>query len=176
MERTTQESVEQSIFSEVHEKGCTLAGEAPICNDDYFQQFGYTANTPAPQRVLDGTYNCPENSDKATRELFNKIATIRKLIPKDSVSIAITLAQWKQYWKVVPKETSSLESGLHFGHYIVGNQSKLISHYHAARVTVTLAHAVQLECWSRGLLVMLEKTLGVMLVSKLRNPAHGGGL
>jgi hypothetical protein len=35
-------------------------------------------------------------------------------------------------------------------------------------VTVTLAHAIQLERWSRGLSVMLEKTLGVTLVSKLR--------
>jgi hypothetical protein len=51
---------------------------------------------------------------------------------------------------------------------ITGCKSNLISHYHAARVTVTLAHAAQLERWSRGLSVMLEKTLGVMLVHKLR--------
>jgi hypothetical protein len=44
----------------------------------------------------------------------------------------------------------------------------MISHFHAARVSVTLAHAIQLERWSRGLLVMLEKTLGVTLVNKLR--------
>ncbi len=35
-------------------------------------------------------------------------------------------------------------------------------------MTVTLTHAIQLERWSRGLSVMLEKTLGVTLVSKLR--------
>ncbi len=35
-------------------------------------------------------------------------------------------------------------------------------------MTVTLAHAIQLERWSRGISVMLEKTLGVTLVSKLR--------
>ncbi len=44
----------------------------------------------------------------------------------------------------------------------------IIAYYHAARVTVTLAHAIQLERWSRGLSVMLEKTLGVTLVMKLR--------
>ncbi len=60
------------------------------------------------------------------------------------------------------------ESGLHFGHYKVGCKSDLITHYHAARVSVTLAHAIQLERWSRGLSVMLEKTLGVTLVTKLR--------
>jgi hypothetical protein len=46
--------------------------------------------------------------------------------------------------------------------------SDIIAHYHAACVTVTLAHAIQLERWSRGLSVMLEKTLGVTLVTKLR--------
>jgi hypothetical protein len=35
-------------------------------------------------------------------------------------------------------------------------------------VTVTLAHVIQLERWLRGLSVMLEKTLGVTLVLKLR--------
>ncbi len=33
---------------------------------------------------------------------------------------------------------------------------------------VILAHAIQLERWSRGLSVMLEKTLEVTLVTKLR--------
>ncbi len=104
----------------------------------------------------------------ATAELFAEIAAIRALIPKDSVSITITPSQWKQYWKVVNEETSSSELGLHFGHYKVGGMSDIIAHYHAAQVTVTLAHAIQLERWLRGLSVMLKKTLGVTLVSKLR--------
>ena len=56
MEHTTQESVERTIFSKVHEKHYTLAGEAPICNGDLFQDFGYCANTLASRAVLDGTY------------------------------------------------------------------------------------------------------------------------
>jgi hypothetical protein len=108
------------------------------------------------------------NSDRATAKLFDEIATIRAVIPANSVDITITPRQWTQYWKVVNEETSSLESGLHFGHYKVGGKSETIAHYHAARVTVILAHAIQLERWSRGLSVMLEKTLGVTLVLKLR--------
>ncbi len=78
----------------------------------------------------------------------------------------ITPDQWKKYWKAINKETSFSESGIHFGHYIVGAKSDMVSHYHAARVSVTLA--IQLERWSWGLSVMLEKTLGVTLVTKLR--------
>ncbi len=66
------------------------------------------------------------------------------------------------------EETLSSESGIHFGHYIVGCKSDIITHYHAARVLVVLAHAIQLERWSLGLSVMLEKTLGNTLVTKLR--------
>ncbi len=167
MERNMQDTVKQSIFREVHEKQYTLAGEAPICNGALFQDFGYTASTPTSKAVLDGTYIAPTNSDSAMKELFAEIAAIRHLIPENSLSIIITPEQWSQYWKVVNKEMSLLESGLHFGHYIAGCKSNLISHYHAARVMVRLAHAVQLERWSRGLSVMFDKTLGVTLVHKL---------
>jgi hypothetical protein len=144
-----------------------MAGEAPICNGKLFSKFGYTANTGAAQAVLDGTYVVPEGSDQATLDLFAEVAEIRWQVPQDSVSICITLQQWKRYWKAVNKETSSSKSGLHFGHYIVGCTSDIITHYHAAWVSVVIAHAIQLEQWSRGLSVMLEKTLGVTLVTKL---------
>jgi hypothetical protein len=110
----------------------------------------------------------PTDSDSATKKLFTEIAAIRKLIPENFISITIMPGQWAQYWKVLNKETLSLESGLHFGHYKVGSKSDIILHYHTARVTVTLAHVIQLEWWSQGLSVMLEKTLGVTLVTKLR--------
>jgi hypothetical protein len=118
--------------------------------------------------VLDGTYLPLLDLDTATKELFNKIAAIQKIVPKDSVSFVITPAQWKWYWAIANEETSSSESGLHFGHHIVGCKSNIIAHYHAAWVTVILADAIQLKRWSRELLVMLEKMLGVTLVTKLR--------
>ena len=168
VEHTTREPVEQTIFTEIHNKRYTMAGEAPICNGDLFEEFGYTSNTTAGQAVLDGTYVAPAGTDPATVELFAEVAEIRKRIPKDSVVTCITPQQWQRYWRAVNEETSSSESGLHFGHYVVGGASDIISYYHAARVTVVIAHAIRLERWSRGLSVMLEKTLGVTLVTKLR--------
>ncbi len=168
MEWTTQDMMEQTIFSEIHNKCYTQAGEATICNGALFHDFGYLVNTPASRAVLNETYKVPADSNKATAKLFAEIAAIHAIIPKDSVSIIIMPDQWKRYWKVVNEDTSSLELGLHFGHYKVGSKSDIITHYHAAQVTVTLADTIQLERWSRGLSVMLEKTLWVTLVSKLR--------
>ncbi len=142
VEHTTREPVEQTIFSEIHNKRYTMASEAPICNGKLFEEYGYTANTPAIRAILDGTYIAPEGSDQATLDLFVEVANIRRQIPQNSISICITPQQWKRYWKAVNEETSLSESGLHFGHYILGSTSDLITHYHAARVSVVIAHAI----------------------------------
>ena len=47
VEHTTQEPVEQTIFSKIHNKRFTMAGEAPICNGKLFDEFRCTANTTA---------------------------------------------------------------------------------------------------------------------------------
>ncbi len=145
MKHNTQDTVKRTIFSEIHKKHYTLTAEAPICNREFFKDFGYTANTPASRAVSDGTYVPPPGSDSATKDLFLEIAPICCIVPVNSGSFVITPEQWKQYWQFVNKETSSLESGIHFGHYIVGCTSDIISHYHVNPVTVTLAHAIQLK-------------------------------
>ncbi len=116
--------------------------ETPICSGNLFNNFGYVANTPASRAVLDETYQPLPNSDTVTKEFFDEIAAIRRIIPKDSASTVITPEQWKKYWAIVNKETSLSESGLHFGHYIVGFKSDIVAHYHAARVLVVLAHGI----------------------------------
>jgi hypothetical protein len=97
LERNTRDSVENTIFSEVHRKLYTQAGEAPICNRALFQDFRYTASTPASKAALNGTYVAPTDSDSAMKELFAEIAAIRHLIPENSIPITITPAQWQQY-------------------------------------------------------------------------------
>jgi hypothetical protein len=89
MERTTQDTVEQTIFSEIHDKRYTQAGKAPICNGALFHDFGYLANTPASRAVLNGTYKVPADSNEATTKFFAEIAAIHAIIPKDLVSIII---------------------------------------------------------------------------------------
>jgi hypothetical protein len=52
MECTTQDTVEQSIFSKVHEKQYTLAREAPICNSTLFKTLGTLQAHLHPEQSL----------------------------------------------------------------------------------------------------------------------------
>ncbi len=96
-ESTTKDTVEVAIFREVHDKRYTMAKEAPICSGKLFDDFGYVANTPVSRAVLDGTYRALADADMATKELFDEVALIRRLILKDLAPTIITPEQWKSY-------------------------------------------------------------------------------
>jgi hypothetical protein len=110
-ESTSKDMVEAAIFREVHDKQYTLAKQVPICSGRLFGDFGYVANTPASKAVLEGTYQAPLNLDIAMRELFNKIAAIRRIIPRDLAPITITIEQWKRYWAIVMKRHCHQKQG-----------------------------------------------------------------
>jgi hypothetical protein len=106
-------------------------------------------------------YEFPPEMDAATRELFEEIAHNRGMVPLDSVNGLISRERWQQRWKKVKEDTSSSQSGLHFGHYIAGTDCDYISQFHALRVLLALKKGIALERWSKGLSVMLEKMFGV---------------
>ena len=57
---------------------------------------------------------------------------------------------------------------MHFGHYIAGAKSDMLSYRHALKVSKTLKKGVHLSRCAQGLTVMLEKVLGCTLLNKLR--------
>ena len=71
----------------------------------------------------------------------------------------MTEEYYRAHWKRAKEETSSLFSGLHFGHYIAGIELYYISHFHALNATLLLHNGLVLECWAQGLLVMLQNYL-----------------
>jgi hypothetical protein len=155
----TEEGVQEAIFSKVHRKQYNLGEEAPICKGALQGEFGYTATTPTAQSILDGTYNFPSNIDEATKEMFVEIVKIRSLVPPNTVTGTILQEHWQQRWKKVDEDTSLSQSGLHFGHYIVGADCDHISQFHALRVSLALKKGIAMKRWLNGLLVMLEKCL-----------------
>lgn len=89
-----------------------------------------------------------------------------KITPAKTVLDEISEEVWETGWRKASKDTSSLESGLHFGHYHASAKMILLSHFHLLQSTLILKHGIVLKRWSRGLLVMLEKMFGFVLISK----------
>ena len=59
-EATTQQTVQEAIWYEIHRKRFYLAEQASICRDSIRGEFGYTACSPTAKKVLEGRYEYPE--------------------------------------------------------------------------------------------------------------------
>jgi hypothetical protein len=84
-ESSTKGEVESTLFGEIQGKRFYLAEQAPICKGRLRGEFGYMANTPAGRAVLSGDYKFAEDLDVGTRELFEEVALLRRMIPANSV-------------------------------------------------------------------------------------------
>jgi hypothetical protein len=159
----------ESHFDNIHCKRFVLVEAAPICNGELRRAIGYNATMDIAMAILAGTYEYPPNFDQATREIFKECTRIQQMIPKDAVRIHMNKEEWQYLWRSRKEATSSSVSGLHFGHYIAGTWSNLVSHFHALKATLVTKQGIVLNRWSRGLSVMLEKMFGCALITKLRS-------
>ncbi len=161
MEYNTVEPVQEAIFSNIHCKQFFLAENAPICTGGLQGWFGYNAVTKIARVILAGTNVYPSDFDQATKEICEECARIWVSIPQDSLNTLPTKEEWRRQWQGQQESTSSLESGMHFGHYIAGITSDHILYLHALKSTLILCRGIVLERWAGGVSVMLEKCLGV---------------
>ena len=168
-EHTSQTTVENAIFSEIHRKRFFLAEDAPICRGELRERFGYLANTETARSVLNGSFVYPPDFDEPTKLLCQACARIRAEIPTDAISSIIKHGEWGHKWARAKEDTSSSVSGQHFGHQKAGAHSEIIAHYHAVKASAIMTKGLSLERWSRGLSVMIEKVAGCTMISKLRS-------
>jgi hypothetical protein len=93
---TGQREVEDTIciWNEIHGKRFYIAEQAPICQGKLRGDFGYMASNEAGRAILDERYQCPEGTDEGTIDLFQEIAHIRSIVPKDLVNTSFTRQRW----------------------------------------------------------------------------------
>jgi hypothetical protein len=73
-EYTTQSTVHEAIWANMHYKRLYLAEEAPICQGQLQTDFGYNAATRIAADILEGRYNYPDNFNQATKQLCKECA------------------------------------------------------------------------------------------------------
>ena len=168
VEFSGQNKVEDEIWNRIHRTRFYGSESAPVCKGRMREEFGYKANTVAADQVLRGTYAFRDGIHGGTKEIFEECARLRKMIPKDSISLEYSPGNFQNSWKGVNERISSSPSTRHFGHYIAGAKSEFLSHVHALMITIANKYGIALERWLSGMSCMLEKKPGVALIEKLR--------
>ncbi len=145
LEYDMQHTMQEAVFDNVHRKRFFLAEAAPICQEPLHGLFGYNSDTETAREILAGTNDYPKYFDTATKKLCQECTRLREIIPEGLIDTAITTDRWKSQWRRRKESMSSSESRLHFGHYIAGAQSDIISCMHAAKATLVINKGEVLE-------------------------------
>ncbi len=73
MEHTSQDDLQNAIWTNIHRKGFYLADEAPLCSGNLRGMFGYNAMSGIARSVLAGTYEYPPASTRQQRRYLRNV-------------------------------------------------------------------------------------------------------
>jgi hypothetical protein len=114
-----------------------VARGAPILQDARLHKdFGFLADTGVTDRVLNGTYEYPEDMDVYTKLLLQEARVIFSKLSEEEVSDFVSTTDFQSYWKYANEDIQSSESGYHFGHYKAASYDRYLSAMHAAKLTL----------------------------------------
>jgi hypothetical protein len=146
-----------------------LAHSAPIMTTLLGKQLRYLLDKTLARAIITKLYDIPSDMDPATKLILEEIDNLSvKLINEENTEIEITPEDFKRFWKRVGEFTSSLMSGVHYGHYKAAIQCNISTKILAQQLTVVAQSGIPPKSWSVGLQVMLEKIVGIYLVEKLQ--------
>jgi len=162
---TGRHAVEQALCQSLQQR-FTRAHGSPFLHQPLLKDVGFLGCGAAAQAILEGTYQCPPETDEYTR-LFIEALRWPANRP-DLISTILNTEAFCRHWRRARESTSSSFSGLHFGHYKAAAYSPTIAHLHARFTQLVFMTGISLSRYQSGLQVILEKKAGAIHVDLLR--------
>ena len=167
---SSKQDIEQAIQHEIKAR-FALGNSAPISRSLLGDDLKYLSNSDVAFSIIEGTYQIPEDLDKATTLILKEIGMMGKQVLEGQhfPNLTITGADYIYYHKRLRESTSSSPSGFHHGHGKAAAHSPLLADIYATQMNVIIRSGVHPTRWGTALQVLLEKIAGVCLVEKLRS-------
>jgi len=96
-----------------------LAHSAPCYRGQLSDDLGFTGDTECAQKILEGTYEYPPDTDEWTKKILQEAHITFIQISGAEIGTSITTSDFQNYWKRVDESISSSFSGVTFSHYKV---------------------------------------------------------
>jgi len=157
------DELEKACLEEVGRR-FTQAQHTPLLSSPLLKIFAECSKSKEVTRVLSGTFIPPIPCDEFATKFLSSLAK-----PSQVSDCAMrTASEYCNGWRKARETTSSLASGIHFGHYIAGTFNPEIMVINAALADIPLRTGFSYQQWQTGLNLMIEKTTGNFNVEKLR--------
>jgi hypothetical protein len=109
-----------------------LAQSAPCYQGQLFDDLGFTGDTVCAQKILEGTYNYPPDTNEWTKKILQEAQITFLQMSGTEVSTMITMEDFQNFWQHVNERTLSSFSGITFSHYKAAAHHDMLSAMYAA--------------------------------------------
>lgn len=149
---TDQAAMEQLIIEENERKFHQTENRCPLLKGQLLDNIGILGDGPAVEDILNGKYECPENTPEAVKVWLDTLH-----IPNRDTREATmqTFKEFRRGWKLAKEFTAS--SDLHFGHFKVDSTHDMLSWANFVMAGIPRATGFSPTRWKRGTDVMLLK-------------------
>jgi hypothetical protein len=96
--------------------------------------------------MLRGKVHIPSDIDATTTLVLEEIIRIFDTLQNEHIKIRLGAEDFKYYWHRVQEKTSSLISGIHFGHYKTATYSATLTGFFARKITMIARWGCPLDC------------------------------
>jgi hypothetical protein len=125
-------------------------------------------DTKCAQKILEGTYEYPPDTNKWTKRILQEAQITFSQMSGNEIATMITTEDFQNYWQRVDERTLSSFSGITFSHYKAAAFHYMLSAMHAAYLTACTRKGIPLKRWGVRLTIFLEKIIGNNFVHKLQ--------
>jgi len=124
----------------------TQAQNTPLLSLPLLEIFSKCGNQKATNQVLAGQFTLPPGCNRYTTRFLVAVScpqNVTEVIPQ-------SLASYSQEWNKLQEATSSLASGIHFGHYMAGMFNPEILVMNVAMEDIPLHTGFTYDRWKKG--------------------------
>ena len=124
-----------------------LAHSAPCYQGKLFKDLGFVGVTECNQKILEGTYDYPPDTDKWTKKILQEAQFTFSQMSGTEIAMMITMEDFQNYWQQVDERTLSSFSGITFSHYKAAAFHYMLSAMHAVYLTACARKGIPLKRW-----------------------------
>jgi hypothetical protein len=136
---------------------------APLVND-----FGFLDNQTSVQKVLNGTYKCPEELDDFTKKFIKELQQPENLHQHNTINEYTTTQDHIKSWNKMRVHAAVSTFGPSFSEIITGTEDENIVEVNAAIVSIPALTGYCPKRWSDAIDVMIPKKVASKHVKKIR--------
>ena len=154
IEHTTKEDIERACHEENFKK-FSQTNNTPAMMGQLADDIGYDGTSDVCQKILEGTYIPPPDTDEYTTAYLKELQRPSHL--QEPPIAAMTTPNFQSGWKKINENISSGLSGIHFGHMKACAMDDFLSDFEATVCHIPYATGYSPSDWKTSINTMIPK-------------------